>query len=442
MRKIIYFCFPLLLSLCAVSQNYTLEISIPDYVKSELTFCSQFGDKSKILETIVTNDDGTAIHNMTDYEIGVYRIYFENEQYFDIIFNNENVRLSLLAAAPVETMQVIESSENKILYSFMQQSYALSKKIDVLNHFLTKYPKGKLYKKVQKEFDAVSQEQLNLSKSLTSVNRQSFAARMIAYYTNPIIPKEIKEAGQENNYIRDNFFSFYPCNDTLLINSPVYSGLALNYLRMFSVAGNYEASVEGFKKAAINLLNQTAPNEKIQTHILKILIDGFESLQLFTVADFLLETYGAKCISDDNMSTRYRNITELRVGTDAPILIMKDEQGVPYPFEYKNRTIVVFWATWCDHCRQVIPQLDDYFRKNKRPDIDVILVSLDTEKGDLHEFLALNGISLPVSCDFKSWGGINAISFSVYATPFYFIIDKNGKIESKPYDFEALMKVL
>jgi len=51
-------------------------------------------------------------------------------------------------------------------------------------------------------------------------------------------------------------------------------------------------------------------------------------------------------------------------------------------------------------------------------------------------------VTFPVVCDYKSWGGKLANDFAVFATPFYYAIDKEGKIMAKPHDFDELIGII
>jgi len=243
-------------------------------------------------------------------------------------------------------------------------------------------------------------------------------------------------------FLREKFFTYFPFDDTLLVNSSVYSSAVLNYLKLFAVSGDYGASVQGFKSASERILNYTRPREAIFSHVLKILVDGFESLQLFDIADYLLENYGSKCVDDDNLSLRYKNITELPLQSKAPVVEYIDKAGnITDSYENKN-TIIVFWATWCDHCRQVIPELSEYFETNHSNSISVVLISLDTDKSTLDNFVRENSIDLPVICDYRGWEGTYVELFAIYATPFFYVVGPDGAIVSKPHDYNELLNVL
>ncbi|HOE05085.1 MAG TPA: thioredoxin-like domain-containing protein [Bacteroidales bacterium] len=442
MKKFFLSVLFVIVVIAAQAQAVNIRISIPDYTESELTFCSQFGDNSRIIDTLITDNQGLVVYKPTNLTYGVYRLYLQDEEYFEIIVNEPEISLSLLAATPMESMQVITSEENKIFYGFLQKNSRLKKQNDALVSFLANYPQGKLYKQVQKEYNKVLKQQEGLTESIYSSYPKSFAARMIRYYKAPVFPPDVIAGGNEALYLRDNFFKLYPCDDTLLINSPVYSNITINYLKLFSVNGDYKASVAGFTKAAENLLTHVAGNEKLQAHFLNILINGFESLQLFDVADMLLAKFGSQCLNSDNMNTRYKNVTEMKEGVEAPILFVKNSKSELVPYAFEKKTLVVFWATWCDHCRQTIPELNDYLKNHPSDELNVVLISLDTDPGELKRFIAENSISIPVQCDFRSWSGTNVVNYMVYATPFFYLIDENGRIIAKPHDYNELIELI
>ncbi|NLA24501.1 MAG: redoxin domain-containing protein [Bacteroidales bacterium] len=442
LKKILLYIISFVLCLGVFAQTTTIKFSIPDYSNSEILFCSQFGDNAKIIDTIYTNTDGEAVYQSKNLTPGVYRLFFNDDKEFDLIVNETEISVSLISAMPVESMQVVKSAENKMFYQFINKNKSFDKQIDVLLGFMAKYPKGNLYTEVEKEYANVIEARKNFVEQLISKKPNSLAARIIKYSQNPIFPLDVVKAGTEMQYLKANYFNIYPCDDEDLIYTPVYSSIIIDYLKLYSVPNNYEASVNGFYSAATKLMDQTAGNEKINSHFLKILINGFESLQLFDLADKLVANYGKQCLSADNMAIRYKNVTELKLGTKAPVLFIQNKKSEPEAYEFTRKTLVVFWATWCDHCRQIVPNLNYIVESGKIKNTDIVLISLDSDRNDLKRFIKEANISIPISCDYLSWEGVNAKNYAIYATPYYYIIDETGKIIAKPNDYRELMELI
>ncbi|MEZ4750899.1 MAG: TlpA disulfide reductase family protein [Bdellovibrionota bacterium] len=90
---------------------------------------------------------------------------------------------------------------------------------------------------------------------------------------------------------------------------------------------------------------------------------------------------------------------------------LRDFAGQPVAMT-EGRVLVVFWATWCDSCREkltgFLPHLD------ARPGLSVITVSTDTEAERARSFVDRNSIRLPV---YRDPDGTLTASLKVQSVP-------------------------
>lgn len=73
-----------------------------------------------------------------------------------------------------------------------------------------------------------------------------------------------------------------------------------------------------------------------------------------------------------------------------------------------------------------IPKITRYYPKWKAKNLEVVLVSLDTDPNAFTDFAApLPFISV---CDFKQWDSPIVKEYHVFGTPTYFLLDENHRI--------------
>jgi peroxiredoxin len=89
--------------------------------------------------------------------------------------------------------------------------------------------------------------------------------------------------------------------------------------------------------------------------------------------------------------------------------------------------VLVFWATWCPHCRKHMPKLEQQWVRWKDKGVQVIAVTRHT-KGqtteDVQTYIDENSITYPVAVD----GGTTSRSYNIAGIPAAAIVGKDGTV--------------
>ena len=105
--------------------------------------------------------------------------------------------------------------------------------------------------------------------------------------------------------------------------------------------------------------------------------------------------------------------------------------------------LLVFWATWCPHCTQALPEIIEKTSKFSTTTLTKVAVSLDNEKSKWEAFIKANNMSSWRNIsELKGWNGEISRNYNVYATPTLFLLDKDKKIIAKPeiHELGSLLK--
>jgi thiol-disulfide isomerase/thioredoxin len=107
----------------------------------------------------------------------------------------------------------------------------------------------------------------------------------------------------------------------------------------------------------------------------------------------------------------------------------------------ENRNLIVFWASWCPHCVELLPRIKTWFRQFNPGNFEIIAISLDTSEQEWKNAVTEAGFEEFYNLsDLKMWDGEVTEDYNVFATPTMFLIDANRKILAKPETFEELLK--
>ena len=86
--------------------------------------------------------------------------------------------------------------------------------------------------------------------------------------------------------------------------------------------------------------------------------------------------------------------------------------------------VVDFFADYCRPCQRTLPALESLHRE--RPDLLVVGVSMDEDRGRAQRSIARHGLTFPVVYDA---GSVLAGRFRVTELPFAFVIDAQGRVK-------------
>jgi peroxiredoxin len=117
-------------------------------------------------------------------------------------------------------------------------------------------------------------------------------------------------------------------------------------------------------------------------------------------------------------------------GEPAPLFTLKDANGKPLSLTGLRGKVVLldFWASWCEPCRAESPNLKTQYQLYKDKGLEIVSVSLDTDKKSWLKAIADDGLTWLQVSDLKGYASEVVRSYGIGGVPSFFLLGRDGKI--------------
>jgi len=431
----------------------SLTIHLYNYNNSKVILSSISGEKTTDVDSIDGNIEGVIKFSLSNSNLhtGLYRITFAKNKWIDFVNDDENVSIITNANSVLDSLRIIESESNKLFYDFLKLNKAYKTKTELLQVILSRYPKDDdFYKATQNKLSLLQNEYVEFVNITAQKNPNSFIAKYIKSAQLPVIDITIQPL-QQLSYLKAHALDNVDFNNGLLINSDVFTNKTIEYLTYYR---NPQLPKELLEKEFItaidSILNKAKIHQLVYKHITEYIIDGFKKFGFDKALDYIVDNYVIKddiCLdvkTEGMIKKRIEQAKYFKIGNVVPNIVLSDLSGREVSLKNikSDKLLVVFYASWCPHCKELLPKLNEYYKVQKEMNFKILAISLDTKKDDWTDFVKTNCSELLNVSDLKGWDGQVANDYYIYATPTMFLVDKAGKITGKPMTLDELQNII
>ena len=222
----------------------------------------------------------------------------------------------------------------------------------------------------------------------------------------------------------------------MLEASSLIRPILMNYLSSKNNTNSDEAISKLLK--SVNIETSRGQN------ILSELIDIFDTYGMESLKNkYLSDAQNLKCTINDRLSGTIKANKNTAIGAvfaDIPLnnamnTMAKNLYGIK-----ADKKIIVFWSSTCSHCERQLPEFIPFYQKLKEKNIQIVGLSMDSDKDSYFE-KAKNYPWISAS-ELRGWHSQYTDLYNVKATPTYYILDKNNKIEAHPNTISEIFSYL
>ncbi|MBN2614942.1 MAG: redoxin domain-containing protein [Bacteroidales bacterium] len=450
MRNIGFTISLLFMTMGLFAQNITLRGTIPGLAGDDVYLVQSFAGPQKVVDTARVNPMGTFTFTMQGRPVGMYQVLTNTGMAVRLLYNDRPVDFKTSSFQQGAKVNIISSAENKIFYQYQNVEESSSDKLKLLKPVVEFYPPSDpFYQTVKSKAEHLQNEIQQTATRLVTKYPRTMAAKFIQLDRPVAVPLNLT-TDEQTRLLKKEYFKYVNFKDTLILRSDLFTKKIVGYLALYQQPGMTKQDVEeAFMPAVDTLLAKSIVNEKVYLFTLKYLMGGFDEfgfqkLLLHIAKHSKLSSLPGHSALKSALQEKIYETIHLAPGQPAPDFKARTLNGQElhlYDVQAKN-TLLIFWASWCPHCTASLPGLEKYYNPRDTQKLQVVAVSIDTDKKAVEKAVKDEGYQWPVIAQLKGWDSPIAETYNVSATPTFFLLDQNKRIVLKTTDVKTLESFL
>jgi len=384
-----------------------------------------------------------------------------------IVMQDNDFELKGTVLSDIEQITCTGNDATATLYTYYKQQVACEMALNGWRYLSKAYADNaylKTHKKshlLTKEIMSLEQRRANFIKALPATSYLRWYLPLTSFVRD--IPVAVQRDFDRVPLVKQQFWQI-DFSDERLYRSGLLSSLTENYFYLLENSGGGLDSVYVEMNQSTDYILSTLQAKRpawLQETSL-FLFNMFEKRSLYTAAEHVSQVMLTQnsCVLDSKVSNRFEGYRTMKIGNNAPdidftraVVVQKekhDESLSGYlkgyaslsaiPAKYK---LVVFGFADCPACEVQVPQLKQMYASLQQHGVEVVYVSLDTEKD---KFVSVAADKPWVSYfDYAGWDSAPVAAYHVFASPTMFLLGEKQEILYKvlnPQHLDSILNIL
>ncbi|MEJ2594955.1 MAG: thioredoxin-like domain-containing protein, partial [bacterium] len=427
----------LLLWFSVLGQEYSINGTITGLENKEVYLMRISGDQRRVIDTAQTDLTGSFEFPLSaDFPVGQYAVITGPGRLVELLFNRENIRFVTTGNSKDDQVQIIESIENMIYYDYLDIKGTNLYKLDLLNPVVQYYPEDDpFYDKTLAKVRLLQSQVSERAAELIENNPNTLSASVIRVdqpvFANPELSMEEQAA-----YLKAHYFSATDFQDTLLLNTNILTGKIIAYLTLYQKKGMSQEQLEEQLIMAVDtVLSKAFVEQTTYEFVVEFLIKGFEAIGFERGLEHIANQnmLSELCVNTEKkkaLENRIELIRRLAIGKPAPDFSFTDMDGHASRLSeiQSEKTLLVFWASWCPHCEAILPVLKEYYDPDNTEKLEIVAVSIDENREAWKNAVKGLGFNWINVAELKGWDSEIGELYGLAATPTFFVLDRDKNI--------------
>ncbi|MBL1222277.1 TlpA family protein disulfide reductase [Chryseobacterium sp. L7] len=420
MKKI--YILSAVLAAFSLQAQFTVTVQTPAEFKDQDAILYTLNGSKDIIATKEQSKNNTWTFKYPSHYMGMMKVYFPGSNNA-VTFISENKNVSIkLDIQNNKVKDVVYLDEANDLMNKQQEG---SQKKELILPALAQI---KEYYKDNTEFGKALKEEIGRL-SGTSNGIDAAQHPFISYYNtnySKFLSNSANSATPDKKVSQDDIINFLDKSNDMLESSSLLRPVLILFLNN---GGN--TNVAGSVDALLDRLKVETPRGQTVLSELIDVFDGYGMDEFKT--KYLTLAKNLKCTINERLASTIKSNANVEMGAAFPNIKFQSPANTSAKSLYDvkaDKKVVVFWSSTCSHCESELPQLLAKYNDFKAKNIQIVGLSLDTDKAAYTQKIA--AFPWVNDSELRGWNSSYVETYNVHATPTYFILDANNKIINKP----------
>jgi peroxiredoxin len=452
MKKVFLILFLLSITILQINAQNTITGNFSSIIGQTIRLMGYQGADVFTIDSSIVNYEGNFELHYSNVNLGMgYLLTSENKPYM-VVLEKGNVQLTGRTPSDASSIVIDSGEQNKL---FVQCALARGKREQALGAWVylkNLYESDTLFKnQIDSKFSIKSEiEKLNKAENdyLKSLPSNSFMywylpVRKLISEVQAVLSARPNEIPATIKVFRNIDYA-YP----QLYTSGLFSELTESQFWLIQNSGlDQLVKIKEMNTSVDFILASVNKNEKLYNEFTNYLFQYFEKNSLFPTSEYIaLKALNQKeVILNNSLAFKLESYRKMKIGNTAPEIKFKGAVYRNFEFvknikrlsDIKSKyKLVIFGGSWCPQCKEETMQLIMRYNKWKVKEVEVVMVSLDTDKKAFEEFAY--DFPYTLVCDYKKWETQAAKDYYVSSSPTIFLLDSNNKIILRPSTVASL----
>jgi len=447
-RSCIGFVLLFILVFCEGSLSGTetklLKISFSGKAPGKLYLHSFYGVKTARIDSAEMNMAGNFLFSIsTKIKLGYYRILANDTNYTDVILTGlENVDVEVKGTSLKKDVEIKRSEENKALWRLKEMRIGYNDEKYKLMGWYRKTNEPEKKKRIKASLDSLEKDFNQKAYTLLNKNKKTYFSLTNRMILSPLFTDSLilrRDFGNDTAaFMKKNFFNNIDFSKAEIVNSTL---LPNQYMKFFEK--HVEFDEKGFTTAIDMILGKAKANPLVYQLSLDFLLQLFDEAGPSVVFEYIVNKYYDSNTCNSGYAENALRLRALNAGNIIPDMNLDTlRKSLKDIYSGNELTLLYFWSSHCGFCAESLGMMKEVYTSYNGKGLEILAVSLDENGREWSEYISKNALVWINYNEFKGWESPLVRRLMVNKTPTYYLIDRNGVIVAKNFNFVEVRELI